>query len=147
MAKFAQGVFNLKNPDKYLGKGMPRYRSSWEWTVMNMLDSNPAIDKWASESLRIPYVDPLTGKPTTYVPDFFVSYVDANSKRHVELWEIKPEAQAMREKVGRSVTNQAQYIKNMAKWEACKAYCQQQGFRFRVITEADIYHGTKKQKR
>ena len=70
MAKFAQGKFTLKNPDKYIEKRTPTYRSSWEWAIMNMCDNNPAIANWASEAVKIPYRCPLTGKQTIYVPDF-----------------------------------------------------------------------------
>ena len=33
MAKFAQGPYTVKNAQKYVGKGTPRYRSSWEWAL------------------------------------------------------------------------------------------------------------------
>ena len=144
MTKFAQGKFILKNPEKYIGKRTPTYRSSWEWAVMNMCDNNPAIAKWASEAVKIPYRCPLTGKQTIYVPDFFVNYVDKNGKQHAEVWEVKPASQAIREKVGRNAMNQAAYIKNMAKWEAARAWCSQQGILFRVISENDIFHKGKR---
>lgn len=144
MTKFAQGKFTLKNPEKYIGKRTPTYRSSWEWAVMNMCDNNPAIAKWASEAVKIPYRCPLTGKQTIYVPDFFVNYVDKNGKQHAEVWEVKPASQAIREKVGRNAMNQAAYVKNMAKWEAARAWCSQQGILFRVISENDIFHKGKR---
>lgn len=146
MAKFSQGKFNLKNPEKYIGVGTPRYRSSWEFSVMTMCDTNPAIQKWASESIKIPYRDPLTGKQTIYVPDFFVNYVDKNSKQHAELWEIKPASQAFIENVGRSKTNQMQFVKNQAKWEAARAWCRQHGVAFRIISENDIFHQGKRKR-
>ena len=144
MTKFAQGKFILKNPEKYIGKRTPTYRSSWEWAVMNMCDSNPAIAKWASEAVKIPYRCPLTGKQTIYVPDFFVNYVDKNGKQHAEVWEVKPASQAIKERVGRNPMNQAAYVKNMAKWEAARAWCSQQGILFRVISENDIFHKGKR---
>lgn len=144
MSKFAQGKFALKNPDKYVGNRSPTYRSSWEWAVMNMCDNNPSIAKWASEAIKIPYRCPLTGKQTIYVPDFFVNYIDKDGKQHAEVWEVKPASQAIREKVGKNKMNQAHYIKNMAKWEAARAWCSQQGIMFRVISENDIFHNGKR---
>lgn len=144
MGRFAQGKFQLKNPEKYIGNKTPTYRSSWEWHVMTMFDTNPAIQRWASEAIKVPYRDPLTGKHTIYVPDFFVNYVDKNGKQHAEIWEVKPASQAIKEKVGRSKVNQAHYIKNMAKWEAARMYCKQQGLFFRVISENDIFHTGKR---
>lgn len=142
--RFAQGRFDLKNPDKYIGNRTPLYRSSWEWAVMQFCDNNPAIQKWASESIKIPYRDPLTGKQTIYVPDFFIAYVDKNGKQHAELWEVKPANQTLKEKVGRSRTNQAQFIRNMAKWEAARIWCERQQIRFRVVSESDIFHQGKR---
>jgi hypothetical protein len=60
------------------------------------------------------------------------------------LWEVKPASQAVLEKVGRSKTNQAAYVKNMAKWEAARAWCKQQGVFFRVVSENDIFHNGKR---
>jgi hypothetical protein len=40
MAKYAQGIFTPKNPQKYVGKHAPKYRSGWEEKYMNYLDSN-----------------------------------------------------------------------------------------------------------
>ena len=76
MKKFAQGKFTLKNPEKYIGSKDPIYRSGWEIAVMKMCDENPAIEQWASEPVRIPYRDPLTGKQTVYVPDFLVMFME-----------------------------------------------------------------------
>jgi len=140
MAKFAQGRFDMKNTDKYVGKKQPLARSSWEFVFMRMLDEHQGVQSWASESIQIPYRDPLTGKYTIYVPDFFIVYVDKNGKKHAEVVEVKPESQTILEKVGKSRYNQEQYVKNMAKWEAATAWCKQQGVTFRIINEGDIFH-------
>jgi hypothetical protein len=146
MAKFAQGRFEMKNPDKYVGKKIPLARSSWEFVFMRMLDEHQGVEKWASESIQIPYRDPLTGKYTIYVPDFFIVYNDKKGGKHAEVVEVKPESQTVLEKVGKSQYNQQQYVKNMAKWEAANAWCKQQGLRFRVINEGEIFHQGGKRK-
>ena len=107
---------------------------------MKMCDENPAIQQWASESVKIPYRDPLTGKATVYVPDFLVVFVDNRNKRQAELWEIKPLNQTLVEKVGKNKYNQAQFIKNQVKWEAARNWCKQNGLKFRIITENELYH-------
>lgn len=142
--KFSQGVYQLKNPDKYIGLGSPRYRSSWEFSVMRMCDENAAIQQWASESIKIPYRDPLTGKATVYVPDFLVMFVDNNGKKQAELWEIKPTNQAILENVGKNKYNQAQFVKNQVKWAAANNWCKTNGLKFRIITEKDLFHTGKK---
>ena len=144
MAKFAQGKYSLKNPDKYVGTRTPTYRSSWEFAFMRFCDENPNVGKWASEAIRIPYRNPLTGRHTIYVPDFFIAYSDAEGKQRVEVIEVKPDNQTVKENVGRSRANQAHWIVNQAKWEAARAWCKQKGIFFRVITEKDIFHQGKR---
>jgi hypothetical protein len=146
MVKFAQGKFEMKNPDKYVGKRTPMARSSWEFVFMRMLDEHQGVINWASESIQIPYRDPLSGRSTIYVPDFFIVYMDKNKNKHAEVVEVKPSSQTIREKVGKSLYNQEQYVKNLAKWEAATAWCKQQGVKFRVVNEDDIFHQGKKRR-
>lgn len=140
--KFASGKFNMKNPEKYVGLKMPTYRSSWEFSFMNFCDTNPSVQKWASEAVQIPYRDPLTNRQTVYVPDFFIQYLDKQGRILTELIEIKPASQTILERVGKNKYNQAQYVKNQAKWAAANAWCRQQGIKFRVLNENDIYSKT-----
>ncbi len=143
MSKYAQGKFEIKNPEKYIGKGTPTYRSSWEFTFMNMCDNHPGILQWASEAIHINYRNPFTGKNTIYVPDFLIIYVDANGKRHGEVVEIKPSKESTMESA-RSQRDKAMVALNMYKWEAARKFCAAQGLAFRVVNEADIYHQGKK---
>jgi hypothetical protein len=138
--KFAKGKFTMTQPGKYVGTKMPTYRSSWEWSFMRFCDTNPSVQKWASEAISIPYRDPLTGRQTIYVPDFFIQYVDKNNTMHVELIEIKPASQAILERVGKNKYNQAQFVKNQAKWQAANMWCRQQGIKFRIVSENDLFH-------
>lgn len=140
MSKFARGKFTMTQPGKYVGTKQPTYRSSWEWSFMRFCDTNPSVQKWASEAISIPYKDPLTGRQTIYVPDFFIQYIDKNSKMHVELIEVKPASQHLLERVGKNKYNQAQFVKNQAKWAAANAWCKQQGIKFRVLNENDLFH-------
>ena len=138
-SKFARGKFNMKHPEKYVGIKSPTYRSSWEFSFMKFCDTNESVQKWASEAIQIPYRDPLTGKQTVYVPDFFIQYVDKFNKLHVELVEIKPASQTILERVGKNKYNQAQFVKNQAKWAAANIWCKQQGIKFRIINENDMF--------
>jgi len=143
MSRFAQGKYTLKNPEKYIGNKTPTYRSSWEFAFCRFCDEHPSVLKWASEAIKIPYQNPLTGKYTIYVPDFFISYADRSGNQKNEIIEVKPSTQAFRESVGKSKHNQAHYIVNQAKWAAARAYAKQQGLTFRIVTENDIFAGTK----
>jgi len=138
-SKYSQGIYKIQNPEKYVGNRAPRYRSSWEHTFMMFCDNNPSVQQWSSESIKIPYRDPLTGKQTVYVPDFLIVYLDKNLRKHAELVEIKPANQMLKERVGKNVYNQAQYVKNMAKWQAAGKWARNQGLKFRVINEHDLF--------
>jgi hypothetical protein len=138
--KFARGKFIMTQPEKYVGTKIPTYRSSWEWSFMRFCDTNNSVQKWASEAVNIPYRDPLTGRQTIYVPDFFIQYVDKNNKMNVELIEIKPASQTILERVGKNKYNQAQFVKNQAKWQAATIWCKQQGIKFRIVNENDLFH-------
>lgn len=140
---YAQGKFNVKNQEKYVGNKTPTYRSGWEFAFMQFCDNNPYVTKWASEAVKIPYRNPFTGKQTIYVPDFFVAYTDANGKQHAEIIEVKPKKQTSLKEAKRSRVDQAYALLNEAKWSAARAWCKQNGIYFRVVTEDDIFHNGK----
>jgi len=143
MAKYANGKFTIKNPEKYMGKRAPTYRSSWEFAFMNFCDNNPAVLNWTSESVKIPYFNPVSGKQTIYVPDFLIVYVDANQKRHTEVVEIKPSTQTTMESA-RSYQDKLSVAINMAKWAAADNWARANNMRFRVVTEYDIFKNMKR---
>jgi TnsA endonuclease N terminal len=143
MSKYAQGKFQLLNPQKYVGNKTPTYRSSWEYVFMQFCDNNPSIIQWASEAVRINYRNPLTGKNTIYVPDFLITYQDAGGAQRAEVVEIKPKKETTLEGA-RNVRDQAAAILNLAKWEAARAWCKAHGLTFRVVTEDMIFHQGKK---
>jgi hypothetical protein len=146
MSSYSQGKYTIKNPQKYSGKSTPTYRSSWEFAFMNFCDNHPAVIHWASESIHIPYKNPFTNKNTIYVPDFFVLYQDKNGKQHGELVEIKPSSEIL-ETVGKGARNQAMAVLNKFKWDAARAWCKANGLTFRIITENDMFHNPKKQRK
>jgi hypothetical protein len=145
MTKFHQGKYQVKNPEKYAGKGTPTFRSSWEYTFMCFCDDNPNVLSWASEPVKITYQHPLTGKITGYVPDFVIVYLDGNGQKHAELIEIKPSNQS-RPDLARKKGDQAQVAVNFAKWDAATKWAAKRGMRFRVLNENDIYSNTKQPK-
>jgi len=143
MSKYAQGKYEVRNPQKYIGKKPPTYRSSWELTFMNFCDNNPNVHQWASEALHINYRNPFTGRNTIYIPDFLIVYADATGKQHGEVIEIKPTKETMME-AAKSPRDKAMVALNMFKWDAARKFCHAQGLAFRVINETDIYHNGKK---
>ena len=143
--KFQQGPYVVLNPQKYAGKGVPKYRSGWELAFMRFCDTNDHIITWSSESLVIPYINPLTGKKTRYIPDFLIQYRNKHNKVVTELIEIKPKKQSVLESKA-SNRDRAIVAINYAKWAAAQKWCQRNGLIFRVITEDDIFRQGGKRK-
>lgn len=146
MKKWDQGTYQVQHLEKYVGNKMPTYRSSWERRFCVFCDTHPSIIKWSSENVKIPYFNPLTNKPSYYIPDFLVQYVDKDGNTHTDLIEIKPSTQTTFESAGRSKINQAAVIVNSHKWDAAREWTEKRGINFKVLTEKEIFHTNKKRK-
>ena len=138
MSKFAQGPYTVKNAAKYVGKGVPRYRSGWELAFMRFLDNNDNVMQWASESIQIPYRNPITGKQSIYVPDFLITYRTRQNTLIAEVVEIKPKKQSVIES---KMSNRDRMVVaiNYAKWDSATKWCARNGLKFRVLTEEDMF--------
>jgi len=140
MAKSYRGLYRPTNPKKYVGNTQQIvYRSLLERRFMRYCDLNTDILYWASEELAVRYYSPLDKKYHRYFPDFIVKTVN-NDKYMIE---IKPSRQAVKPKPPKKKTKSYmresfEYIKNQAKWQAAKAYCEDKGMQFKIITEKDL---------
>ncbi len=140
MAKSYRGLYKPTNPKKYVGNTQQIvYRSLLERRFMRYCDLNKDILYWASEELPVRYYSPLDKKYHRYFPDFIVKTVN-NDKYMIE---IKPSRQAVKPKPPKKKTKSYmresfEYIKNQAKWQAAKAYCEDKGMQFKIITEKDL---------
>jgi hypothetical protein len=139
MSHWAQGKYEVQNSAKYVGNGIPRYRSGWELSFMRFCDNNEHILQWASESIAIPYRNPITGKMSQYIPDFLVTYRTKDNTMRAELIEIKPKKQSVVESKMNS-RDRAVVAVNYAKWDQATKWCKRNGLSFRVITELDMFH-------
>ena len=139
MSRWAQGIYEIINSSKYVGRRRPRYRSGWEHSFMRFCDTNDHVLQWASESISIPYRHPLTGKVTNYVPDFLITYRTKDNTVRAELIEIKPKKQSVVES-RMSSRDRAVVAINYAKWDAATKWARRNGLTFRVITESDMFH-------
>jgi hypothetical protein len=150
MKETMKGRFVPKNPHKYMGpkNQVITYRSSWELSVMSLFDKHPNVLSWSSETVSIPYRNPLTGRHTVYVPDFLVVYLDKHGRQHAEMIEVKPAKETPNFQRIDKRTNRvrpaskrdllAQAL-NAAKWEAARAFCAKRSISFRVLTEVSIF--------
>ena len=140
MAKSYRGLFIPNNTKKYVGNTKQIvYRSLLERRFMRYCDLNEDILYWASEELPVRYYNPLDKKYHRYFPDFVVKTVN-NDKYMIE---IKPSRQVAKPKPPKKKTKSYmresfEYIKNQAKWQAAKSYCDDNGMQFKVITEKDL---------
>lgn len=142
-AKFKQGLFVMKNPEKYKGKTPPFYRSSYEFAFMCFCDRDENVLEWSSESNIVNYICPTDGKRHAYWVDNYVKLkTDTGVKKY--LVEVKPHKFTLppvskgKRKSSSLLYEQATYIKNQAKWLAAKKYAEEYGMEFMVITEKHL---------
>lgn len=141
--KFSQGIFSPKYPEKYKGSFPIAYRSKWELICMRRLDSNPNVLSWGSESVVVPYQNPLTGRVSRYFIDFNVTLKNKHGEIQKFLIEIKPHVQTLppKQKTRNPKTllrQQAEYVKNRAKWKAAEEFAKMKGSSFVVLTEKHL---------
>ena len=145
MSNYKQGVYEVKNKDKYLGTKNPRYLSSYELRVFQYLDTSPHVIKWGAEVVVIPYYSPVDEANRRYMVDIYVEYKKPNGKISKELIEIKPSQQTKKPRKGKRKKEKT-YLKelytynvNIAKWMAAKKYAEERGWKFRLLTEENIF--------
>ena len=140
MAKSYKGIYRPSYPKKYVGDpNRIVYRSLLERRFMLYCDRTEDIVNWASEEISIPYISPIDKKLHRYYPDFIVK----TSKGKKLIIEIKPYRQVSQPKAPKRKTKsylreQLEYIKNNAKWKAAKAFCEDKGFEFKILTEKEL---------
>jgi hypothetical protein len=138
-----KGRFNPKNPKKYNGSAENIiYRSSWELRVMKYFDESASIIWWASEELAIPYRSPVDQKMHRYFPDFIVKVREKTGLVMTYILEVKPEKQTkipvQKRKTQKYLQEAATYAINQEKWRAADIFCQEHGWKFKVVTEKDL---------
>jgi hypothetical protein len=144
MARPVPRKWSPQNPQKYVGDvDNIVSRSSWETRVMNWLDRNPSILKWASEEMIIMYISPKDNKPHRYFPDFVIQYKTSGGEVKQAILEVKPHAQCLMPKQPKRQTQRylaevTTYAVNQAKWEAATTWAKKKGWEFVVITEFDL---------
>lgn len=143
MSRFTQGYYSPKNPEKYIGDiNKINYRSSWELSLHNFLDNNQCIIRWAVEPFPIPYLKPTDNRIHNYFPDYYIEYHNREGKLIKEIIEVKPEKQTKKSKSRKATTKlyeDIQYAVNLAKWKACKHFCDKKGLNFRIVTEKQLF--------
>lgn len=141
---FRQGIFRCRNAEKYKGDvNKIFYRSGLELKAFRFMDSNPNILEWSSEETIIPYENPLTGRVSRYFVDLYAKIKDKNGNIKRFLIEIKPSSQTLPpQQKTRNIKSlryqQAEYLKNQAKWQSADQYAKKKGMSFVLLTEKHL---------
>ena len=145
-SKYRQGRFRPQNPKKYGGDPTNIvYRSSYELKFMQYCDLTESVNTWKSEEFWIPYRSPIDNKVHRYFPDFFVKYKDKDGNTRTLVVEIKPAKELKMPDTNpkRRTKSWAYSVKmwaiNQAKWNACREYCADRGWEFRIFTEKELF--------
>jgi len=140
-------LFKPKNPQKY--KGNPNNiwcRSNLELRFYLWLDTHVNVLEWGSEEIVIPYISPKDNRPHRYFPD---AWAKMQTKTGIQTYlvEIKPYSQThlprpQKRQTRKYLTEVMTFAINDAKWKSAQAFCQDKGWKWKVITEKELY-GTK----
>jgi len=144
--RFKQGIYVPQNKQKYKGRDYPRYLSSWELKLFRFCDCNKDVLEWGSESIVIPYINPIDNKVHNYIVDAIIK-LRTNEGIKKFLVEVKPYKQTIKpvnrltktNKVPKSLLyEQLSYIKNTAKWNAAREWCKKRDMEFTILTEHQL---------
>ena len=141
---YRQGVYPIRNKEKYRGKLPCIYRSSQEYYLMKWCDVNDRIVEWSSESIAIPYRKPTDNRYHRYFVDFHMVYRASDGSTQKYLLEYKPKKFTRRpEKTARMSQKTYNYLcetymVNQAKWKAANEYAKKHGAKFMVLSEDTI---------
>lgn len=140
---FRQGTYKPINRNKYKGKNNPTYRSGWELKFFKFCDNNPNVLEWSSETVIIPYINPIDNKPHRYFVDNMV-YIKEGEVKKRYLIEIKPSKQTLPPTISKNkkkstmIYEQVTYAQNKAKWAAAVDYAKKHNMEFKIITEKEL---------
>jgi hypothetical protein len=139
-------IFKPINEEKYADRDPIICKSQWERDFCVWCDNNHNILKWSSETLQIPYYDPIQRKNRRYFPDFMMVVKDVNENLTKWVVEIKPYAETIQPIRGRKKEKTfmyqfATFQTNVAKWKAAEMFCRKHGLVFKLLTEKDLYRG------
>ncbi len=140
--QFMQGVFRPLHPEKYKGTLPIQLRSSYEFKFCRWADHNPNVVSWGSETIIIPYFDPVKGKVRRYFVDNNITLRTPTGDKKF-LIEIKPLIQTIPPKIPKKASKsypikQMEYATNKAKWDAANQWANKNNYTFCLLTEKEL---------
>jgi hypothetical protein len=141
--QYKQGKYRPVNKEKYVGRHIPEYRSSWELKFFKWCDKNVNVLEWSSESTIVPYVSPVDNRPHRYYVDGAIAIKEGSMiKRYlVEIKPFKqtqPPVESKRKKKSTLLYEKITYAVNQAKWSAAKQYADNKNMEFIILTENEL---------
>lgn len=138
MTAWHQGTYVPVNKSKCMNTKPITYKSGWEKRVMNVLDMNSSVVRWASEMPPIKYINPIKKKQCIYLPDLYVEIKDKKGKIHKYMYEIKPAKEAFTTRA-KTKYDKICLIVNICKWKAAQEFCKRYGIIFKILTEEQLF--------
>jgi hypothetical protein len=109
---------------------------------MKYLDTCESCIQWASEEFYIPYISPIDKRWHRYYPDFLVEFAERDGSRKTSVIEIKPKRETeppkQKRRTKRMLAEARTFAINTAKWKAARAFCNERGYAFRILTEKEL---------
>lgn len=138
-----KGIFKPRNPEKWVNKGKIIHRSGLEKKWFTLFDLDPNVIAIGSETIVVPYFDPVRNKMRNYYVDNVIKYKDRDGNIKVKLIEIKCWDESVQPKKPKRLTEGYKhavltFVTNEAKWEAAKKFAQARGWDFQVLTEKHL---------
>ena len=147
---YRQGYYRVVNIEKYIGDfNKVIYRSSWEKKMMTFCDMNENVIKWSSETIQVPYFNPVDNATKTYNLDFFFQIRQNDGTVKNIIAEVKPSKKLEKPILPTTRLNEKriqahnyqmkEYVINMYKFQAAKKWAEDRGWEFTIITEKFLY--------
>jgi hypothetical protein len=141
--QYKQGVYRPVHNEKYIGKHLPQYRSSWELKFFQWCDKTPTVLEWSSESTIVPYISPVDRRGHRYFVDGSIALQEGDEvKRYlVEIkpsQQTKPPVESKRKKKSTMIYEKITYAVNQAKWEAARKFANKRDMSFIILTENEL---------
>lgn len=136
-SRYQQGYINPQQCTKLFESQKSKpiiFRSSWEKRFVEWCETCGDVVRWGSECLEIKYINIIDKKIHSYYPDYLIELQDGTRA----VIEIKPYAQTQRPGSRASEYAKEQYLRNRSKWEYAKKFCEENGWKFWILTEKTI---------
>lgn len=112
---------------------------------MQYCDLTDSVTAWSSEEVVIPYVSPIDNKIHRYFVDFWIKTLTEQGKEEYLLIEIKPKKKTVKPVIAEQKMTKTKLIEmrdwmiNLTKWQAAENFCKDRGWKFKILTEEDIF--------